>query len=67
MTSFLLDRLEYIVREGETAGDQHFLLFPQCFSTQLKLHFNFSIAVIIFSSTNALNMVQSKILSLGKN
>ena len=25
------DRLENIVRKGENAGYQHFLLFPQCF------------------------------------
>ena len=27
----VFDRLENIVVEGENAGDQHFLLFPQCF------------------------------------
>ena len=24
-------RVKNIVRKGENAGDQHFLLFPQCF------------------------------------
>ena len=27
----VFDRLENIVRKGESAGYQHFLLFPQCF------------------------------------
>ena len=27
----LIDIVENIVRKGENAGDQHFLLFPQCF------------------------------------
>ena len=27
----LLDREENMVGKGENAGDQHFLLFPQCF------------------------------------
>ena len=28
---FIFDRVENIVGKGENAGDQHFLLFPQCF------------------------------------
>ena len=28
---FVLGREENIVRKGENAGNQHFLLFPQCF------------------------------------
>ena len=31
MITFLLGRIENIVRKGENAGHQHFLLFPQCF------------------------------------
>ena len=27
----IFDRIENIVGEGENAGNQHFLLFPQCF------------------------------------
>ena len=27
----LLDRIENNVGKGENAGNQHFLLFPQCF------------------------------------
>ena len=32
-----LERIENIVEKGENAGNQHFLLFPQCF---LKLSFS---------------------------
>ena len=28
---FVLGRVENIVGKGENAGNQHFLLFPQCF------------------------------------
>ena len=28
---FALERVENIVGKGENAGNQHFLLFPQCF------------------------------------
>ena len=28
---FVLERVENIVGKGENAGNQHFLLFPQCF------------------------------------
>ena len=31
MTIFLFDRVENNVEQGENAGYQHFLLFPQCF------------------------------------
>ena len=27
---FVLHRVEDVARKGEIAGDQHFLLFPQC-------------------------------------
>ena len=27
----VFDRVENIVEKGENAGNQHFLLFPQCF------------------------------------
>ena len=29
--NFVLGRIENIVGKGENAGNQHFLLFPQCF------------------------------------
>ena len=28
---FVMGRVENIVGKGENAGDEHFLLFPQCF------------------------------------
>ena len=31
MIIFVFNRVENIVGKGENAGDQHFLLFPQCF------------------------------------
>ena len=31
----VFDRIENIVRKGENAGNQHFLLFPQSFQTAL--------------------------------
>ena len=49
---------ENIVRKGENAGNQHFLLFPQCFLPFLNQG-------IIFHS-NAFNLEQSMILSFGK-
>ena len=29
----VFDKVENIVVKGENAGNQHFLLFPQCFQT----------------------------------
>ena len=34
---FGLGRVENIVGKGENAGNQHFLLFPQCFEKGLVL------------------------------
>ena len=31
MTIYIFDRVENIVGKEENAGNQHFLLFPQCF------------------------------------
>ena len=31
----VFDKVENIVRRGENAGHQHFLLFPQCFEKPL--------------------------------
>ena len=56
---------ENIVRKGENAGNQHFLLFPQCFlpfpKQGLLFYSNF-----FMSSANAFNLDQSKVLSFGK-
>ena len=56
---------ENIVGKRENNGNQHFLLFPQCFlpfPKQISIfdtHFE-------LSSANALNLDRSKILSFGK-
>ena len=52
---------ENIVEKGENAGNQHFLLFPQCF-LPFPNYFSFT---SILSSANAFNLDQSKILSYG--
>ena len=58
--------LENIVGKGENAGNQHFLLFPQCFpSIHPQKNFCFSVTFIL-SSANAFNLDQSKNLSFGK-
>ena len=51
---------ENIVEKGENAGNQHFLLFPQCFLPFTK-HF-FSITFILTFAC-AFNLDQSKIVS----
>ena len=56
---------EKIVGKGENVGNQHFLLFPKMFSTQLKIKI-VKLANFTFSSANAFNLDQSKILSFGK-
>ena len=53
-----------IVGKRINAGNQHFLLFPQCFlpfKTEIIIR-----ATFILSSANAMNLVTSKILSFGK-
>ena len=51
--------------KGENAGNQHFLLFPQCFLRFPNRFFNF-LYTLILSSANAFNSDQYKILSFGK-
>ena len=55
-----MKHFEKIVRKGENIGNQHFLPFPP-----FRTNFSFS-ASFILSSTNALILDQSKILSFGK-
>ena len=55
---------ENIVGKGEYAGNQHFLLFPQCFSPFQNQNFK-SLFNIYFVVYNAFNLDQTKILSLG--
>ena len=50
---------ENIEGKGENAGSQHFSLFPTMFSTLPQQNFN-------FSSANAFNLDQFKLLSLSK-
>ena len=56
---------ENIVGNGENAGNQHFLHFPQCFYTFLRTNFKFSVIFIVLSAS-AFNLEQSKNLSFGK-
>ena len=54
------EAFENILGKGENAGNQHFLLLPQCFLPFQK-------QVLIFvSSASALNLDWSKILSFNK-
>ena len=53
-----------IVGNGENAGNQHFLLFPQCFLSYQTQKPSFEQHFL--SSANAFNLVTSKILLLGK-
>ena len=48
---------------GENAGNQQFLLFPQCF---LPYQRNINLLTVKLISANAFNLVVSKILLLGK-
>ena len=65
LTSRGMLRSENIVGKGENAGDQHFLLFPQCFLPFPKQISIFSVTFTLLSA-NALNFDKSRILSLGK-
>ena len=56
---------ENIMGKDENAGNQHFLLFPLCFSALPKTNFNFSVTFLL-SSTNAFKFDQSKNTSFGK-
>ena len=51
---------ENIVGKEENAGNQHFLLFPQCFLTYQRQK------SFMLSSAKAFNLLTSKILSFGK-
>ena len=48
MTISVFDRVENIVGKGENAGNQHFLLFPQCFLPLIhKTIFKISVMFVI--------------------
>ena len=57
--------LENTVGNGENAGNQHFLLFPQCFLLYQREQLSF-LAVFNFSYANGFNLVTTKTLSFGK-
>ena len=57
---------EKIVGKGENADNHHFLLFPQLLSSLPKTNFS-SLVTLTLSSSNALNLDQSKILLFGKD
>ena len=59
-----VEPFENIVGKGENAGNQHFLLFPQCLYP-FKTKFIFS-AELSLLSANAFNLDQSKKLSFGE-
>ena len=54
-----------MVGKGENAGNQRFLLFPQCFLAIPKIISAFEVKFIL-SSANASNLDQSEILAFGK-
>ena len=56
--------LENILRKGENAGNQQFLI-PTMFSTLPKTNFNFLVTFNL-SSANGFSLDQSKILLFGK-
>ena len=53
---------ENLVRKGEHAGNQHFLLIPHCF---LPLKSNIILATMKLSSASAFNFDKAKILLFG--
>ena len=48
---------EYILGKGENAGDQHFLLFPQCFLSFQRQVLSLTFIVL---SAKAINLAKSK-------
>ena len=61
-----MSAFEIIVGKGENAGNQHFLLFPQCFLPIPKSSSGFEGKFILLSAS-AFNLVQSeKILMFDK-
>ena len=67
LTTLRKEAFENILGKGENAGNQHFLLFPEMFSTIPKTNFNF-LSCIILSSASCLNLNWAKFffLSFGK-
>ena len=64
LTTLKMKALENTVRKEENAGNQHFLLFPRCFTLSKG-----EILILVMTkllSANAFNWVLSKILLFGK-
>ena len=61
----LFDKGENTVGKGENAGNQHFLLFPQCFLLYQRKK-EIITAAFNLSSANAVNLELSKNLSFVK-
>ena len=66
MTISLLDRVENIVGKGENAGNQHFLLFLQCFPKPSSLGFKRDCVVVklflhIYDIYTPLNTLKNKL------
>ena len=53
---FVLERAEIIVRKGENAGYQHFLLFQQCFDWLVVLGFNATLTAMVISWRSVTHM-----------
>ena len=58
----LYQSFENIVGKGENAGNQHFLLFPQCLHPDLRNYYSRNIE---FVAANALNLVKAKMFLFG--
>ena len=56
---------ENTVGKGEIAGNEHFLLFPQCFSICLENFQSFSLNLEL-SSAHSFTLEESKVCRLGK-
>ena len=57
---------ENIVGKGENAGNQHFLLYQQCFLPVPEIFQFFSHIYVVICKINALYLEQSKNLLFGK-
>ena len=64
LTTLKKQLFENILGKGENAGNQHFLLFPQCFLIYQEE--KITILTSNFWSANTFNLVQPKLFSFGK-
>ena len=62
LTTLRRKAFENILGKGESAGNQHFLLFPQCFLPFPKQSFLVTFDLLF---ANAFNLDKSKFLSFG--